>query len=66
MRMSGEDEWACTKMYCETPTTPYCLATADEEDILVGDDADEHGCLASAGYTWSQSGQACIRIWENT
>lgn len=63
-RMEGEDTWACTKMYCETPATPYCTATSD--DTMVGNDADEHGCLGSAGYSWSQSTQACIRVWENT
>jgi hypothetical protein len=46
MRMPGEDTWACTKMYCETPTTPYCLATEDVP--MVGDDADMHGCIGSA------------------
>jgi len=65
-RMSGEDEWACTKMYCETPAASYCIATSDDEDTLVGNDVDAHGCLGSAGYSWSQSSLACVRIWENT
>ena len=25
------------------------------EDNLVGNDKDDHGCIASAGYTWSGS-----------
>ena len=24
------------------------------EDNLVGNDKDDHGCIASAGYTWSE------------
>jgi membrane-bound inhibitor of C-type lysozyme len=32
--------------------------------ILVGGDADEHGCLASAGYTWCQIKAKCLRPWE--
>lgn len=30
----------------------------------VGADSDAHGCKASAGYTWSQLKQKCIRIFE--
>ena len=30
----------------------------------VGDDKDEHGCIASAGYTWSEVQKDCIRLWE--
>lgn len=31
---------------------------------LIGGDSDEHGCKASAGYTWCESKQKCIRMWE--
>ena len=31
---------------------------------LPGSDRDEHNCIASAGYTWSQTRKACIRLWE--
>ena len=31
---------------------------------VAGADRDAHGCIASAGYTWSQVRQACIRIFE--
>ena len=31
---------------------------------LVGNDRDEHGCIASAGYQWSEARKDCIRIWE--
>ncbi len=31
---------------------------------MVGGDADEHGCLASAGYTWSVVKNECIRLFE--
>lgn len=36
----------------------------EEEDILIGGDRDEHGCLGSAGYSWSENVGACIRGWE--
>ncbi|MFA4855374.1 MAG: DUF333 domain-containing protein [archaeon] len=31
---------------------------------LVGNDADEHGCIGSAGYTWCEAKQKCLRSWE--
>ena len=31
---------------------------------LVGADRDAHGCIASAGYTYSVVRQDCIRLWE--
>jgi hypothetical protein len=31
---------------------------------MVGNDQDEHGCKGSAGYTWSNLKQECIRIFE--
>ncbi len=30
----------------------------------IGGQRDEHGCLGSAGYTWSEEAEACIREWE--
>jgi len=32
----------------------------------VGNDRDENGCIASAGYTWCESRQECLRSWEDT
>lgn len=34
------------------------------EAPMVGNDADEHGCRASAGYTWSVVKNECIRTFE--
>ncbi|MFZ6035326.1 MAG: hypothetical protein ACOYUB_04255 [Patescibacteria group bacterium] len=31
---------------------------------LVGGDVDEHGCKASAGYSWCDAKRSCIRVWE--
>lgn len=30
----------------------------------LGGDRDEHGCIASAGYSWCESKQKCLRVWE--
>lgn len=35
-----------------------------EENIIVGGDADEHGCIGSAGYIWCEAKNKCIRPWE--
>lgn len=37
----------------ETPSEP-----------LVGGDRDAHGCIPSAGYTWCEPKQKCLRMWE--
>jgi hypothetical protein len=39
------------------------LSIACERQI-VGGDKDEHGCIPSAGYTWCEAKQKCIRQWE--
>jgi putative hemolysin len=31
---------------------------------IVGNDRDEHGCIGSAGYSWCDEKQKCLRIWE--
>ncbi len=31
---------------------------------LVGGDKDEHGCIGSAGYSWCENKQKCLRPWE--
>lgn len=34
------------------------------KEAVVGSDKDEHGCIASAGYTWSEVQKDCIHLWE--
>lgn len=34
------------------------------EDQQVGGETDEHGCLVSAGYSWCDEKDECVRIWE--
>ena len=36
------------------------------KEVKVGADVDDHGCKASAGYTWSMLKKECIRIFEGT
>ncbi|MFH1393740.1 MAG: hypothetical protein ABII71_01580 [Candidatus Micrarchaeota archaeon] len=35
-----------------------------DENPPPGSDRDEHGCIGSAGYTWCESTQECVREWE--
>ena len=35
-----------------------------EEAGMPGSDRDEHGCIASAGYTWCERTRQCERPWE--
>lgn len=37
---------------------------ADTQITKVGGDKDSHGCIASAGYEWSEIRKECIRIFE--
>lgn len=41
-----------------TNTTPAANET------LVGNDRDAHGCIPSAGYSWCEAQQKCLRPWE--
>jgi len=43
---------------------PYEIPESDE--IIVGNDVDEFGCIGSAGYEWCDALSECIRSWETT
>ncbi len=36
----------------------------EDKGSLIGGQRDEHGCLTSAGYTWCEEKQKCLRIFE--
>ena len=38
--------------------------TSTEERKLLGNDADQHGCHASAGYIWCATTSRCMHPWE--
>jgi hypothetical protein len=48
----------------QSPQTPEETATTQPVPV-VGGDSDAHGCKGSAGYTWSEVKQNCIRIFED-
>ena len=52
---------------CTAKTTPAVnLPTATPNAQIVGGDKDIHGCIGSAGYTWCDVKQKCLRTWEET
>jgi len=38
--------------------------TSFEKPQIVGGDKDVHGCIGSAGYSWCEAKQKCLRVWE--
>ncbi|MEN9322962.1 MAG: hypothetical protein RL699_742 [Bacteroidota bacterium] len=54
--------WSCNQK-AET-VLPETIETKTVAPKAVGSDKDPHGCTTSAGYTWSELRQECIRIFE--
>lgn len=46
----------------QTPVTP----TPVPSQAIVGNDRDAHGCIGSAGYSWCEQKQKCLRPWEES
>lgn len=70
---------ACTQEAKECPdgsfvsrTGPNCefspcpVSEKNNTEPLIGGDKDKHGCLGSAGYSWCETKNKCLRIWEET
>ena len=41
-----------------------CNVTSKSSVVKVGSDRDKHGCIHSAGYTWSEINKTCLRPFE--
>ena len=50
---------------CGQQKAKQVSGTEQDSTEMVGNDKDEHGCIASAGYTWSEVQQNCIRLFES-
>jgi len=46
--------------------SPTSIKPPDQKPPLVGGDRDEHGCIGSAGYSWCEVKQKCLRVWEES
>ncbi len=54
--------WACDKIFKE-PAESQEMEEMDAQQV-VGGEKDEHGCIPSAGYIWSEVKQNCLRVFE--
>jgi hypothetical protein len=52
-----------TENVTTTNATTLVNGTANQTPLL-GGDRDAHGCIPSAGYSWCESKQKCLRPWE--
>ena len=46
------------------PRQQASLSVKQNESPKVGSDRDSHGCIGSAGYSWCDIKQKCLRTWE--
>jgi hypothetical protein len=45
-------------------TMPDIVNNVPTSTNIVGGDKDVHGCIGSAGYTWCEVKNKCLRVWE--
>lgn len=55
----------CPDGHSVSRTGPNCEFTPCEAK-MVGNDRDEHGCIGSAGYSWCEEKQKCLRVFEES
>lgn len=46
--------------------TPGATTPEATTAMMPGSDRDSHGCIPSAGYTWCEAKQKCLRPWEES
>jgi hypothetical protein len=55
---------ACSLPSQENTPVPQPYTTEPQPTQLLGGDRDEHGCIGSAGYSWCEVKNKCLRVWE--
>ncbi|MFV8393536.1 hypothetical protein [Flavobacterium sp. LB2P6] len=55
--------FSCAKQMDQKKVSKSTILKEDKSQ-LAGGDLDQHGCKASAGYTWSVLRKECIRVFE--
>ena len=48
----------------ESPSTRKIDIATTTQNNIVGGDKDSHGCIGSAGYSWCEIKNKCLRVWE--
>jgi len=54
----------CTAQLKKDEVVVIPTVAEETQEQLVGSDRDEHGCIGSAGYSWCEGKQKCLRTWE--
>jgi len=57
-----EGDWE--KVCVEETFAAKSVETNGEGSVVLGEISDENGCLGSAGYTWCEKQNKCVRSWE--
>ena len=58
-------KWLISKDHFKGENKENCpFLNLRKENLIVGNDRDDHGCIPSAGYVWCEKKQKCIRPWE--
>lgn len=53
------DDWKIICFGCDNQINKSTTTTP-----IVGGDRDVHGCIGSAGYSWCEVKNKCLRVWE--
>lgn len=66
----NEDDWICVDnrwVKHGNPKAPIPTGVCGEnsqDKKIIGGDKDEYGCYITAGYSWCEEKQKCLRPWE--
>ncbi|MFH0969572.1 MAG: hypothetical protein V1804_03640 [Patescibacteria group bacterium] len=73
LSVAKQPSQVCTQEAKQCPDGSYvsrtgtnCEFKACPETSVVGNDKDKHGCIGSAGYSWCEGKQKCLRTWEES
>jgi hypothetical protein len=56
---------SCNNSKTSSNINSDALVVNTDTTLIVGNDSNEHGCKASAGYIWSVLKKTCVRIFES-
>ena len=51
-------------LYQKNYNNNLSVSSNGNSGVIVGGDRDIHGCIGSAGYSWCQAKNKCLRVWE--
>lgn len=46
------------------PNCEFAACPGKIDNQITGNDKDAHGCIGTAGFTWCEEKQKCLRSWE--